>query len=143
MLTSCHMQENSIQQQQVAIETPTDHTTYSYQHGKWWEGELSPVDLEMSSLMDREKNNPLIPQMFNSPIIKQIMYHLLMFLEVMEYIGFWTISHDVERNGHCEKESRSLCLSSEERQTLWFLSTDNEAKPFLVRAKDLDGEKWL
>uniref|UniRef100_A0A673JU89 RNA-binding motif, single-stranded-interacting protein 2-like n=1 Tax=Sinocyclocheilus rhinocerous TaxID=307959 RepID=A0A673JU89_9TELE len=26
--------ENSIQQQQVAIETPTDHTTYSYQHGK-------------------------------------------------------------------------------------------------------------
>uniref|UniRef100_A0A8C1L447 RNA binding motif, single stranded interacting protein 2b n=1 Tax=Cyprinus carpio TaxID=7962 RepID=A0A8C1L447_CYPCA len=26
--------ENSVQQQQVAIETPTDHTTYSYQHGK-------------------------------------------------------------------------------------------------------------
>uniref|UniRef100_A0A8C1IZN2 RNA binding motif, single stranded interacting protein 2b n=1 Tax=Cyprinus carpio TaxID=7962 RepID=A0A8C1IZN2_CYPCA len=26
--------ENGIQQQQVAIETPTDHTTYSYQHGK-------------------------------------------------------------------------------------------------------------
>uniref|UniRef100_A0A8C1QA11 RNA binding motif, single stranded interacting protein 2b n=1 Tax=Cyprinus carpio TaxID=7962 RepID=A0A8C1QA11_CYPCA len=28
------LQENGIQQQQVAIETPTDHTTYSYQHGK-------------------------------------------------------------------------------------------------------------
>uniref|UniRef100_A0A8C1X244 RNA binding motif, single stranded interacting protein 2b n=1 Tax=Cyprinus carpio TaxID=7962 RepID=A0A8C1X244_CYPCA len=28
------LQENSVQQQQVAIETPTDHTTYSYQHGK-------------------------------------------------------------------------------------------------------------
>uniref|UniRef100_A0A673N0X2 RNA-binding motif, single-stranded-interacting protein 2-like n=1 Tax=Sinocyclocheilus rhinocerous TaxID=307959 RepID=A0A673N0X2_9TELE len=28
------LQENSVQQQQVAIETLTDHTTYSYQHGK-------------------------------------------------------------------------------------------------------------
>ncbi|XP_055043701.1 RNA-binding motif, single-stranded-interacting protein 2b isoform X2 [Misgurnus anguillicaudatus] len=27
-------EENSVQQQQVAIETPTDHTTYTYQHGK-------------------------------------------------------------------------------------------------------------
>ncbi|XP_059396856.1 RNA-binding motif, single-stranded-interacting protein 2-like [Carassius carassius] len=27
-------EENSVQQQQVAIETPTDHTTYSYQHCK-------------------------------------------------------------------------------------------------------------
>ncbi|XP_016109862.1 RNA-binding motif, single-stranded-interacting protein 3-like [Sinocyclocheilus grahami] len=32
--SSITAEENSIQQQQVAIETPTDHTTYSYQHGK-------------------------------------------------------------------------------------------------------------
>uniref|UniRef100_A0A673K2M6 RNA-binding motif, single-stranded-interacting protein 2-like n=1 Tax=Sinocyclocheilus rhinocerous TaxID=307959 RepID=A0A673K2M6_9TELE len=32
--SSVTAEENSIQQQQVAIETPTDHTTYSYQHGK-------------------------------------------------------------------------------------------------------------
>uniref|UniRef100_A0A8C1QA07 RNA binding motif, single stranded interacting protein 2b n=1 Tax=Cyprinus carpio TaxID=7962 RepID=A0A8C1QA07_CYPCA len=32
--SSVTAEENGIQQQQVAIETPTDHTTYSYQHGK-------------------------------------------------------------------------------------------------------------
>ncbi|XP_016119046.1 RNA-binding motif, single-stranded-interacting protein 2-like, partial [Sinocyclocheilus grahami] len=32
--SSITAEENSVQQQQVAIETPTDHTTYSYQHGK-------------------------------------------------------------------------------------------------------------
>ncbi|ROL46885.1 RNA-binding motif, single-stranded-interacting protein 2 [Anabarilius grahami] len=32
--SSVTAEENSVQQQQVAIETPTDHTTYSYQHGK-------------------------------------------------------------------------------------------------------------
>ncbi|XP_052451036.1 RNA-binding motif, single-stranded-interacting protein 2b isoform X1 [Carassius gibelio] len=30
--SSVTAEENSVQQQQVAIETPTDHTTYSYQH---------------------------------------------------------------------------------------------------------------
>ncbi|KAG1961570.1 RNA-binding motif, single-stranded-interacting protein 2b isoform X5 [Pimephales promelas] len=30
--SSITAEENSVQQQQVAIETPTDHTTYSYQH---------------------------------------------------------------------------------------------------------------
>lgn len=49
------LQENSVQQQQVAIETPTDHTTYSYQHGKWRGGGLLPVALEMLwSVMERE-----------------------------------------------------------------------------------------
>ncbi len=51
------LQENSVQQQQVAIETPTDHTTYSYQHGKWRGGGLLPVALEMLwSVMERESN---------------------------------------------------------------------------------------
>lgn len=29
-----YFQESSVQQS-VAIETPTEHTTYSYQHNKW------------------------------------------------------------------------------------------------------------
>lgn len=50
------LQENSVQQQQVAIETPTDHTTYTYQHGKWRGGGLLPVALEMlCSVMERMK----------------------------------------------------------------------------------------
>ncbi|KAK9954219.1 hypothetical protein ABG768_016313 [Culter alburnus] len=44
--SSVTAEENSVQQQQVAIETPTDHTTYSYQHGKsngglWIQNHLS------------------------------------------------------------------------------------------------------
>ncbi|KAL6483430.1 hypothetical protein MHYP_G00083020 [Metynnis hypsauchen] len=31
---SVSVEENAVQQQQVAIETPTEHTAYSYQHGK-------------------------------------------------------------------------------------------------------------
>lgn len=48
--SSVTLEENSGQQQQVSMETPSEHTNYSYQHSKWSYG---PLEVDSGNLSER------------------------------------------------------------------------------------------